>query len=162
MIAFMIAGIALLVLAHVVLAGLMARVAQKKGYGKDAHCFAICLCLGFAGCLYVMALPDLEQRKQLDTIIELLKTERSEPEKQTNRMPRFDEPEKAKGDAEKFFCETLTPMGEELIGECAMCNQKPQTIRPYKIKNANGYQNLCLCKNCLRKINEYNSEPIFS
>ena len=162
MIAFMIAGIVLLVLANVVLAGLMARVAQKKGYEKEAHCFAICLFLGFGGYLYVMALPDLEQRKRLDTIIDLLKTEHSEPKKQIEQMPRFDKPSKVEGDAEKFFCETLTPMGEELIGECDMCNQKLQAIRPYKIKNAKGYQNLCLCKNCLRKINEYNSEPIFS
>ena len=38
------------------------KIAYDKGYGKEAHAFAMCFWLGIIGYLYVIALPDLRQR----------------------------------------------------------------------------------------------------
>lgn len=51
----------------------MENVATEKGYGTEAHAFAMCFWLGIIGCIYVAALPDKIQQNQNQQIIELLK-----------------------------------------------------------------------------------------
>lgn len=51
---------------------MMENVAADKGYGTEAHAFAMCFWLGIIGCIYVAALPDKIQQKQNQKIIELL------------------------------------------------------------------------------------------
>lgn len=54
------------------LASLMKKAGIAKGYGEDAHIWAICFWLGIMGYLYVIALPDKIQQSQNQKIIELL------------------------------------------------------------------------------------------
>lgn len=51
----------------------MENAATEKGYGTEAHVFAMCFWLGIIGCIYVAALPDKIQQNQNQQIIELLK-----------------------------------------------------------------------------------------
>lgn len=51
---------------------MMENAAADKGYGTEAHAFAMCFWLGIIGCIYVAALPDKIQQKQNQKIIELL------------------------------------------------------------------------------------------
>lgn len=55
-----------------VIGRMMENVAADKGYGTEAHAFAMCFWLGIIGCIYVAALPDKIQQKQNQKIIELL------------------------------------------------------------------------------------------
>lgn len=50
----------------------MENAAADKGYGTEAHAFAMCFWLGVIGCIYVAALPDKIQQKQNQKIIDLL------------------------------------------------------------------------------------------
>ena len=54
------------------LAHLMKKAGIAKGYGEDAHIWAICFWLGIMGYLYVIALPDKILQRQNQKIIELL------------------------------------------------------------------------------------------
>ena len=56
------------------IATFMQKAATQKGYGVEAHAFAMCFWLGVIGCIYVAALPDKIQQKQNQKIIELLST----------------------------------------------------------------------------------------
>lgn len=56
-----------------IFASKMQSVAALKGYGIDAHAWAMCFWLGILGGIYVIALPDLIQQKQNQQLIELLK-----------------------------------------------------------------------------------------
>lgn len=58
-------------------ASFMKRAAIQKGYGDDAHAWALCFWLGIIGGLYVIALPDLICQNQNQQIIELLKEKRN-------------------------------------------------------------------------------------
>ena len=51
------------------LASLMKKTGIAKGYGEDAHIWAICFWLGIMGYLYVIALPDKIQQSQNQKII---------------------------------------------------------------------------------------------
>ena len=55
----------------------MKKIAIMKGHEK-AHAFALCFWLGIPGYIYVVALPDLVQRKQLETIINVVNTKKFE------------------------------------------------------------------------------------
>ncbi len=72
----MYAIISLAVVAYLIIAMIIGRkmedVAALKGYGEDAHAFAMCFWLGIIGCIYVAALPDKIQQGQNQKIIELL------------------------------------------------------------------------------------------
>ncbi len=59
-----------------IFATLMNKAAVRKGYGDDAHAWAMCFWLGIIGGIYVIALPDLIQQNQNQQIIELLKERR--------------------------------------------------------------------------------------
>ncbi len=52
--------------------------AEKKGYDKSAHAFAMCFWLGAIGFIYVASLPDLVSRRQNEAIINLLKEQSGE------------------------------------------------------------------------------------
>lgn len=56
-----------------ILAKFMARAADLKGYGDESAPFWLTFLLGFIGCLYVIALPDLELRKKTDELKEINK-----------------------------------------------------------------------------------------
>ncbi len=74
-------GIILMILVGLVVqaiyASLMNKAAARKGYGDDAHAWAMCFWLGIIGGVYVIALPDLIQQNQNQQIIELLKERRN-------------------------------------------------------------------------------------
>ncbi|MGN1047822.1 MAG: hypothetical protein ACI4QZ_04365 [Eubacteriales bacterium] len=65
--------ILILVIGLVVSATMMEKAAAEKGYGKEAHAFAMCFCLGIIGCIYVAALPDKIRQNQNQQIIEMMK-----------------------------------------------------------------------------------------
>lgn len=44
------------------------KIAFKKGYREDIHAFAMCFWLTLIGYLYVIALPDLNLRKEITKI----------------------------------------------------------------------------------------------
>lgn len=62
-----------ILLIQFIFANFMQKVAARKGYGNDAHAWAMCFWLGIVGGVYVIALPDLIQQNQNQQIIELLK-----------------------------------------------------------------------------------------
>lgn len=57
-------------------ATLMKNSAILKGYGEDAHIWAICFWLGILGCLYVISLPDKIIQSQNQQLIELERREK--------------------------------------------------------------------------------------
>ena len=59
------------VLVNVVFALIMNNVALQKGH-ENSHAFVIVLIFGVLGCLYVIALPDMIQRKQNEDILTIL------------------------------------------------------------------------------------------
>lgn len=61
-----------LICIHAYGAYLMKQSAVSKGYGDDAHIWAICFWLGIMGYLYVISLPDKIQQSQNQRIIKLL------------------------------------------------------------------------------------------
>ena len=52
-------------------AALMNNVALQKGY-ENSHAFALVFFFGALGMIYVLALPDLKKRAQLEDIVTLL------------------------------------------------------------------------------------------
>ncbi len=54
---FLVMGGAVLTVRYIV-AKKFEEIAKQKGYGKEAHAFAMCFWLGVFGALYVIALPD--------------------------------------------------------------------------------------------------------
>ncbi|MDE5589587.1 MAG: hypothetical protein K2J60_10695 [Acetatifactor sp.] len=58
-------------LINYVIATFMNNVAIQKGQ-ENSHAFIITLLFGFVGCLYVVALPDIIQRKQAEDILAVL------------------------------------------------------------------------------------------
>ncbi len=64
--------IAVLLMINLIIAGIMASTAQRKGYGDEVHAFAACFFLGIFGALYVIALPDKVVQEQNRKIIMLL------------------------------------------------------------------------------------------
>ncbi len=70
--------IAVILVIQSLYASFMSEAASRKGYGDDAHAWAMCFWLGIIGGLYVIALPDLILQEQNQRIIELLKGEESD------------------------------------------------------------------------------------
>ena len=56
------------------------KIAEEKGYDSDIHSFAMCFWLGFVGYLYVIALPNLVQKKNQEKLISLLESKPSREE----------------------------------------------------------------------------------
>lgn len=55
-----------------IIAYYMKEVAYAKGYDDNAHAWAMSFWLGLPGWLYVVALPDLIQRKNQEELMKLL------------------------------------------------------------------------------------------
>ena len=120
----------------------MEKIARQKGSGEDFNAFMICFWLGMIGCLYVIALPDLKQREQLDRIIELL-----DPQMPTNppqqdvvwkmqKLPSVTSKKDGSAEAylrevgmtpEEYSCKSLAVFGEDSVGECEMCKKTQKT-----------------------------------
>lgn len=62
----------LILVVQFIYAHFMKMAAIRKGYGADAHVWALCFWLGIVGGIYVIALPDLIQQSQNQRMIELL------------------------------------------------------------------------------------------
>ncbi len=170
-------AIFLVIVCNLIIACVMEDVAKKKGHGKEAHTFAICFLFGVLGCLYVIALPDLKQRKQLDRIIKLL-----DPQVPTN-PPRQDvawkmqelTPETPKRDGraeaylaevgmspEDYKCKSLAVFGEAPIGECEIC-KKQQKARKYCGIRRNGvFSDISVCTDCINVFVEYNPKTVYN
>ena len=58
-------------------ATLMNNVALQKGY-ENSHAFALVSFFGVLGMIYVLALPDLKKRAQLEDIVTLLLEKKGE------------------------------------------------------------------------------------
>ena len=56
---------------------ILASVARKKGY-SPVGAFFFCLFFGIAGYIYVAALPDMVKRRQMETIINLIQSEKKD------------------------------------------------------------------------------------
>ena len=162
---------------NVIMAKTMEKIARQKGYGEEFNCFMMCFWLGTIGCLYVIALPDLKQREQLDRIIELL-----DPQVPTNppqqdvawKMQKLT-PETPKRDGsaevylgevgmkpEEYACKSLAVFGKAPIGECEMC-KKPQKIRKYcGIRRNGAFSDLSICPDCINAFIEYNPKSVFN
>lgn len=72
MFGYIILIIAVYLIIGFIIGKMMENAAADKGYGTEAHAFAMCFWLGIIGCIYVAALPDKIQQKQNQKIIELL------------------------------------------------------------------------------------------
>ena len=162
---------------NLIMAKAMEKIARQKGYGEEFNAFMMCFWLGMIGCLYVIALPDLKQREQLDRIIKLL-----DPQVPTN-PPRQDvawkfqkpTPETPKGDGsaeaylresgmspEEYACRSLAVFGEDSIGECEMC-KKQQKIRKHCGIRRNGtFSELSVCSDCINVFTEYNPNSVYN
>lgn len=83
-------GIFVVLVVYLVINGItayyMKNVAYAKGYDDNAHAFAMCFWLGIVGLLYVVALPDLVQRKNQEEIIALL---RKQPLQEDVELPEL-------------------------------------------------------------------------
>ena len=168
-------AIALLIV-NIIISAYMGNVAKRKGYGEEAHAFAMCFWLGIAGYLYVVALPDLKQREQLDKIIKLL-----DPQVPSN-PPRQDvawkltelTPEAPKRDGraeeylreigmtpEEYTCDSLAVVGTDERGECFICKQKQKVTKHCRIKRKNIFSNIPICTDCINVFTEYNPTSVF-
>lgn len=56
-------------LINYVIAKKFEEIAAQKGYDSSIHSFAMCFWLGFIGYIYVLALPDLVQREQMQILV---------------------------------------------------------------------------------------------
>ncbi len=155
----------------------MEKIARQKGYGEDFNAFMICFWLGMIGCLYVIALPDLKQREQLDRIIELLDPQVPATPHQQDVAWKLQSPTpeapKKDGSAEAFLrelgmsseeytCKSLAIFGEAPIGECEMC-KKPQKIRKNcGIRRNNAFSDISICPDCINVFVEYNPKSVYN
>lgn len=62
-------GLIASIIINLILAKFMARAAALKGYGDESAPFWLVFLFGFVGCFYVIALPDLELRRQNEELI---------------------------------------------------------------------------------------------
>lgn len=75
MFGYIILVIVIYLIIGLIIGRMMENVAADKGYGTEAHAFAMCFWLGVIGCIYVAALPDKIQQEQNQKIIKLLSNE---------------------------------------------------------------------------------------
>ena len=167
----------IVLICNIIVAGLMGEAAKKKGYGEEAHIFAICFWLGIVGYLYVIALPDLTQRKQLDKIIKLLNPQESKTTPQQDVAWKLQDltPESPKGDGsadaylqkmaktpEEYKCTVLSIMEADERGECFVCNQKQKITKHCRIKRDNIFRNIPICTDCINVFIEYNPNAVYN
>lgn len=161
---------------NLIMAKAMEKIARQKGYGEEFNCFMVCFWLGMIGCLYVIALPDLKQREQLDRIIELL-----DPQMPTNppqqdvvwkmqKLPSVTSKKDGSAEAylrevgmtpEQFMCDTLAITGAAAGDECSVCRQKPKTTKLCRIKRDGAFSDISICTDCINVFAEYNPNAVF-
>ena len=161
---------------NLIMAKTMEKIARQKGYGEEFNAFMMCFWLGMIGCLYVIALPDLKQREQLDRIIKLL-----DPQVPTN-PPRQDvawkfqkpTPETPKGDGsaeaylhkigkspEEYMCTTLVVTTMNTYNKCSVCQQKEKTIKLCRLVQKDAVKDIPICTECINAFIEYNPKSVF-
>lgn len=170
-------AIFLVVVCNLIIACIMENVAEKKGHGKEAHSFAICALFGIFGCLYVIALPDLKQQKQLDKIIKLLDPQVPSTPPRQDVAWKFQKliPETPKGDGsaeaylreigmspEEYACKSLAVFGEDSIGECEMCKKQQKIRKHCGIRRNNAFSDISVCSDCINVFTEYNPNSVYN
>ena len=155
----------------------MEKIARQKGYGEDFNAFMICFWLGMIGCLYVVALPDLKQREQLDRIIELLDPQVPATPHQQDVAWKFQKltPETPKKDGsaeaylrelgmspEEYACKSLAVFGEAPIGECEMCKKLKKARKHCGIRRNNAFSDISICTDCINVFVEYNPNSVYN
>lgn len=166
----------LTVICNLIIAVAMEEAAKKKGYGKESRIFILCFLFGIFGCLYVIALPDLKQRKRLDKIIKLLDPQVPSNPPQQDVAWKLTEltPETPKKDGraeeylreigmtpEEYTCDSLAIVGTDERGECSVCKQKQKTTRHCRIKRNNIFSDIPICTDCINAFTEYNPTSVF-
>ncbi len=109
----------------------MEEIVFLKGYGKEIHSFALCFWLGIIGYIYVLALPDLTQRKLMEQLL-------------AKDAPQKPQPEKP--------LKSDTPVEPR----CLFCNQQAEPLTKYYARGENGEQHVYICAECLKlhKLND--------
>ena len=161
---------------NLIMAKTMEKIARQKGYGEEFNAFMMCFWLGMIGCLYVIALPDLKQQKQLDKIIKLLDPQVPSTPPRQDVAWKFQKliPETPKGDGsaeaylreigmspEEYACKSLAVFGEDSIGECEMCKKQQKIRKHCGIRRNNTFSNISVCTDCINVFAEYNPKSIF-
>ena len=162
---------------NLIMAKTMEKIARQKGYGEEFNAFMMCFWLGMIGCLYVIALPDLKQQKQLDKIIKLLDPQvPSTPPRQDVEW-KFQKltPEAPKGDGsaeaylreigmspEEYVCKSWAVFGEDSIGECEMCKKQQKIRKHCGIRRNNAFSDISVCSDCINVFTEYNPNSVYN
>ena len=169
-------GIVVAVIFNAFVASMLEDAAQRKGYGKEVHAFAICFWLGIFGCLYVIALPDLKQQKKLNKIVELLSNQTSESIQHGDVAWEFEElsaeAPKRDGSAdaflreigktpEEYICNSLAIVSADEHGECSVCHQKQKTTKHCRLKQNNVFRHIPICTDCINAFIEYNPKSVY-
>lgn len=116
---------------------MMENAAADKGYGTEAHTFAMCFLLGVIGCIYVAALPDKIQQKQNQKIIDLLSV-KEDKANSTNSNSNNSTPKHL------FRCDKCGKMVEKL--PCVYCGYKHDTVTEHTSDDSTH------CPHCDRRI----------
>ena len=74
---FWVIAVLVMLVINLLFASLMNSIAESKGYEKS-HAFSLVFFFGVFGMLYVIALPDLKARQQLEDILAVLLTKEGE------------------------------------------------------------------------------------
>lgn len=88
---YIVVGIIIWFIIWGIVASFMNQVVYEKGYDSEAHAFAMCFWLGILGCLYVIALPDKNLKKQNEKIISLLKEKNNKIESTQIQPDNYDD-----------------------------------------------------------------------
>jgi len=162
---------------NLIMAKTMEKIARQKGYGEEFNAFMMCFWLGMIGCLYVIALPDLKQREQLDRMIERLDSQAPTPPPQQDVAWKFQKliPEAPKKDGsaeaylrelgmspEEYACKSLAVFGEAPIGECEMCKKQQKARKSCGIRRNNAFSDISICTDCINVFTEYNPNSVYN
>ncbi len=161
---------------NLITAKTMERIARLKGYGEEFNCFMMCFWLGVVGCLYVIALPDLKQREQLDKLINLLDyhtIDAPTPQDIVRTTPKWlPESPKRDGSAEKhlrrvkktpeeYKCDRLVVVKKAPLGDCSVCKRKRKKVKICRtVKNDIPTDGL-ICTDCINVFIECNPTSVF-
>ncbi len=123
----------------------MQEIVEKKGY-TDLRVVTICFWLGIIGYLYVIALPDLEERRLLKKI--------AGEEVDVGDIQCSERVIKPRKPIELTYnCESIIVMEKDFEDRCTFCQRK-STVRYCKIKKDIGTQRIALCEDCINKFKD--------
>ena len=161
---------------NLITAKTMQKIARKKGYGEEFNCFSMCFWLGIVGCLYVIALPDLKQREQLDRIIDLLDSQA--PSNPTRQDVEWKMEEvlplapKSDGSAEvylqrigktpeEYACTTLVATTINEGNQCSVCKQNKKATKLCRLIQKDALTDIPICPDCINVFIEYNPRSVY-